>query len=274
MTTEMQKKRRNNIIWNTIVVLILLLIGGGLWYKSTQKTDSWVNVNQRQKVVIGLDDTYVPMGFRDDKGHLIGYDVELAEAAFKKLGLVADFQVIDWSMKETELITQHIDVIWNGYTKNAEREEKVAFSDPYHETQQVLLVRENGVKNINDMKDKQLGVQTGSAGLTIFSAEPKVLKDKLKHKPIQYDTFDKAINDLQVGRLDAVLIDEDYAKYYLATEKLNAKLTTLATNYSKDSYGVGMRKEDKILREKLNKVLAELKSDGTEARLAEKYFGK
>lgn len=273
MTTDMKKKRRKNIIWNTIIVVILLLIGGGLWYKSTQKTDSWVNVNQRQRVIIGLDDTYVPMGFRDDQGNLTGYDVELAEAAFKKMGLVPNFQVIDWSMKETELVTHHIDVIWNGYTKNAEREEKVAFSDPYHETQQVLLVRENDVKSVDDMKNKQLGVQSGSAGLTIFSEEPKVLKDKLEHAPVQYDTFDKAINDLKVGRLDAVLIDADYANYYLSTEKLKAKLTTIPTTYSKDTYAVGLRKEDKILRDKLNKALAELKADGTEARLSKKYFG-
>lgn len=273
MTTEADKKRRKKIIWNTIVVLVLLMIGGGLWYKSTQKSDSWVNVNQRQRVIIGLDDTYVPMGFRDGQGELTGYDVELAEAALKKMGLVPDFQVIDWSMKETELATHHIDVIWNGYTKNAEREQKVAFSDSYHETQQVLLVRKNDVKNVDDMKKKQLGVQTGSAGLAIFSEEPKVLKDKLEHEPIQYDTFDKAINDLTVGRLDAVLIDEDYAKYYLATEKLQANLTTIPTEYSKDYYGVGLRKEDKILKEKLNKALAGLKADGTEARLSKKYFG-
>lgn len=273
MASEVDTKRRKKIIWNTVVVLVLMLIVGGLWYKSTQKSDSWVNVNQRQRVIIGLDDTYVPMGFRDEEGNLTGYDVELAEAALKKMGLVADFQVIDWSMKETELVTHHIDAIWNGYTKNAEREEKVAFTDPYHETQQVLLVRNGDVKRVDDMKKKQLGVQTGSAGLAIFSEEPKVLKDKLEHAPVQYDTFDKAINDLTVGRLDAVLIDEDYAKYYLATEKLKADLTTIPTTFTKDYYGVGLRKEDKILKEKLNKALAELKADGTEARLSKKYFG-
>lgn len=273
MTTEAKKKQRKNLIWNAVVVGVLLLIGGGLWYKSTQKTDSWVNMNQRQTVVIGIDDTYVPMGFRDAKGNLTGYDVELAEAVMKKMGLVPKFQVIDWSMKETELITHHIDLIWNGYTKNAEREKKVAFSDPYHETQQVLLVREGTIKSVDDMRNKELGIQTGSSGLTSFSEEPKVLKDKLNHAPIQYDTFDKAINDLMVGRLDAVLIDGDYAKYYLSTEKLQAKLQIIPTTYSKSVYGVGLRPEDKILQSKLNKTLADLKQDGTEARLDKKYFG-
>lgn len=273
MAKEKEAKKRKKIIGNSVVGLVLILIIAGVWVKSMQRNDTWEDVSQRQKVVIGLDDTYVPMGFRDAQGNLTGYDVELAEAAFKKLGLTPEFQVIDWSMKETELVTQHIDVIWNGYTKNAERESKVAFTDTYHQTQQVLLVRSGDIQSVSDMTDKQLGVQSGSAGLTIFNEKPEVLKNKLKAAPIQYDTFDKAINDLQVGRLDAVLIDADYAKYYLATEKFQADLTTLPTTYTKDAYGVGVRKEDKILREKLNEVLAELKSDGTEARLTKKYFG-
>jgi polar amino acid transport system substrate-binding protein len=273
MSPEKKAQKRKKVIGNSIVCFVLILIVGGLWIKSMQRSDTWNDVSQRQKIVIGLDDTYVPMGFRDAQGNLTGYDVELAQAAFKKLGLTPEFQVIDWSMKETELVTQHIDVIWNGYTKNAERASKVAFTDTYHQTQQVLLVRNGDIKSVTEMTDKQLGVQSGSAGLTIFNEEPDVLKNQLKAAPIQYDTFDKAINDLQVGRLDAVLIDADYAKYYLATEKFQIALTTIPTAYSKDAYGVGVRKEDKILREKLNDVLAELKSDGTEARLTKKYFG-
>jgi len=271
--TEKARKRQRLLFGNLAVLMMLLLIGGGLWIKSQQHGDSWQNVSQSKKVVVGLDDTYVPMGFRNEKGELIGYDVELAKAAFKKIGLKPDFQVIDWSMKETELITHHIDVIWNGYTKNAERAEKVAFTKPYHETQQVLLVRKNTINSANQMVDKQLGVQTGSAGLTIFNEEPKVLKNKLKHDPVQYDTFDKAINDLKVGRLDAVLIDQDYANYYLSSENMQNQLQTIPTKFSKDSYGVGVRKEDKRLREKINEAISELQKDGTEQKLSHKYFG-
>jgi ABC-type amino acid transport substrate-binding protein len=68
------------------------------------------------KVIVGLDDSFVPMGFRERDGKLVGYDIDLAKAVFKQYGIKVDFQTIDWSMKETELKNGTIDLIWNGYS--------------------------------------------------------------------------------------------------------------------------------------------------------------
>lgn len=268
------KKQFPKWLGNTLILILLVLVVAGAWYKGTHRTDTWNKVHQQKTVTIGIDDTFVPMGFRDKKGKLIGYDVEMAKAAFEKMGLKPRFQVIDWSMKETELNTGHIDAIWNGYTMTPERAKHAAFTKPYHEVNQVLLTKANsGINTPQDMHGKQLGVQSGSVGFDDFNQNPKVLKQYLGTKPFQYDTFDKAINDVKVGRINAVLIDGDYAKYYLAHNHSNEPMKLVKTNFPPDYDAVGLRKQDKTLREKLNKAIGNLHRDGTEARLSKKYFG-
>lgn len=268
------KKQFPKWLGNTLILILLVLVVAGAWYKGTHRTDTWNKVHQQKTVTIGIDDTFVPMGFRDKKGKLIGYDVEMAKAAFEKMGLKPKFQVIDWSMKETELNTGHIDAIWNGYTMTPERAKHAAFTKPYHEDNQVLLTKANsGINTPQDMHGKQLRVQSGSVGFDDFNQDPKVLKQYLGTKPFQYDTFDKAINDVKVGRINAVLIDGDYAKYYLAHNHSNEPMKLVKTNFPPDYDAVGLRKQDKTLREKLNKAIENLHRDGTEARLSKKYFG-
>lgn len=271
----MKKKQMPTWLGNSIIFLILVLVIGGLWYKGTHKVDTWNQVKQNKTVVIGIDDTFVPMGFRDKDGKLIGYDVEMAKAAFKKMGLDARFQVIDWSMKETELNTGHIDAIWNGYTMTPERMQHVAFSKPYHTDRQVLLTREDsGIMFPKDIHGKQLGVQTGSSGLSTFNERPELLKNDLGTRPVQYDTFDKAINDVKVGRIDSVLIDNDYANYYLTHNRPSVPLKLVPIPFPPEQFAVGLRKQDETLRFKLDRAIEQLHQDGTEQKLAMKYFGR
>jgi len=265
---------RRQVLGNGAVIIVLALLIGGIWYKTTHVNDTWHDVTADKTVVIGVDDTYVPMGYRDKNGRLVGFDVDLARATFKKLGLKVSFQVIDWSMKETELATGHIDMIWNGYTKTADRAQKVAFSKSYHRDAQVLVtLKANHINDTNDMANQTLAVQSGSAGLLLFNDKPAILKDKLTTAPIQYDTFDKALNDLTVGRVQAVLIDSDYARYYVAHEPNPKLYQIVATAYGQDEYGVGFRKEDRKLRHKVNQTLTEFKQNGTLDRISERYFG-
>lgn len=271
----MQTQKMKLLKGNLIVVLVLGMLAGGIAYRMNQRHDSWDKLQEKNKVVVGIDDTFVPMAFRDKHGNLEGYDIELAKATFEKMGLEPDFQTIDWSMNQTELATGHIDVIWNGYTINDQRKEKVAFSEPYHSDRLVLLNKAYAaITKPADMKGKTLAVQNGSAGAESLRKEPQYLQTYLTKDVAQYDTYDKAINDVKVGRVDAVLIDGDYANYYLAHEKLNQPLKTVKTEFPPDEYGVGFRKEDKTLRNKVNQTLDELAQDGTKAKLSKKYFGR
>ncbi len=147
-----------------LCLLIIVLASVGVAGCQRQE-NSWQTIKSRGTLVIGVDDSFVPMDFRQKNGKLVGFDVDLAKAICKEIGLKPDFQTIDWSMKETELRNGTIDVIWNGYTKTKARAKKVAFSKPYLENDQILVTRKNkGIYNYRQMKGKILGVQTGSSG--------------------------------------------------------------------------------------------------------------
>lgn len=241
-----------------------------------QNQDSWQTIKKRKEITLGLDDTFVPMGFRDKQGKLTGFDVQLADKVFAELGIKVNWQTIDWPMKETELNSRNIDGIWSGYSITPEREKKVAFSIPYHYGVQVLVTRAaDHINSLADMTNKILAVQTSSSGAKEFAEKPNLLKKYVKnHQAINYDTFDKAFNDLNAKRVDGILIDADYANYYISHQKNADDYKIAEVGYAKELNAVGFRKQDKILIEKVNEELKKLKEDGFIQRLSEKWFGK
>ena len=92
-----------------------------------------------EKLIIGIDDTFAPMGFRDENNEIVGFDIDMANAAGEKMGVDIKFQPIDWKTKENELNSGRIDLIWNGYTITDERKEKVLFTKPYLKNSQVVV---------------------------------------------------------------------------------------------------------------------------------------
>ncbi|MEX0381091.1 amino acid ABC transporter substrate-binding protein [Leuconostoc sp. MS02] len=242
--------------------------------QATAKTDDWNRIKKDKQITIGLDDTFVPMGFRDKSGKIIGFDVDLANAVFKTMGIKVNWQPIDWSMKETELNTGNIDAIWNGYTKTDARAKQVAFSNTYHNATQVLVtLKKNNINAFSDMQGKVLGDQTASSGDESFNQHPKVLKRYVKdQKVIGYDTFDKAFNDLNAGRIDGLLIDEDYARYYVAHQANPTNYTVTVGGFSVDETAVGFRKSDVQLRQAVNQKLSEFKKDGRLKQIENRWF--
>lgn len=124
------KKRLMGILCLTGMVLL-----GGCGSNNDESTsnssDSWETIQEAGSITVGLDDTFVPMGFRDESGEIVGFDVDLAKAVFEEYDVEVEFQPIDWSLKETELGNGTIDLIWNGYSVTDARKEKVLFTDTY-----------------------------------------------------------------------------------------------------------------------------------------------
>ena len=260
-----------------LVIPAVLLSGCESVTQRADTQDTWSRIEKRGKVIVGLDDSFVPMGFRERDGKLVGYDIDLAKAVFKQYGIKVYFQTIDWSMKETELKNGTIDLIWNGYSMTPERAKQVAFSRPYLLNRQVLVTKKKDhINNFNDMKGKVLGVQNGSTGMTDLDEYPKLLKDKIKGKsPILYDTFPNAFIDLNANRIQGILMDEVYANYYIQ-HQANAKSysTYISNKMGADYFAVGMRKGDKTLKKKVNEGLKRLQEDGQLKKINEKWFGK
>ncbi|MDN6043115.1 MAG: amino acid ABC transporter substrate-binding protein [Lactobacillus sp.] len=239
-------------------------------------TDTWGKINQQKKVIIGLDDTFVPMGFRAKNGQLVGYDIDLARAVFKLYGIHVDFQAIDWSMNAAELRNGTIDLIWNGYSITPQRRKKVAFPTPYLNNDQVLVsMRHQRIRSFKDMTGKTLGVQTGSSGANDLDTYPQRLKQYIKAgTPILYDSFTDALIDLKAKRIQGLLIDSSYANYYIQHEANPHAYRQIIGNFPKEQFGVGLRKGDRTLRQKINHGLKRLAHNGTLARINRKWFGQ
>jgi len=263
------------IILGMVAVLTLVTLTA-CGKKEDSSTDSWKTIEKDKKVTIGLDDTFVPMGFKDEDGNIVGFDVDLAKAVFKEYGIKADFQPIDWSMKENELANGTIDLIWNGYTVTKSREKKVLFSDAYAQNEQVLVTKKDSdITKAEGMKDKILGAQEGSSGYEAFNNETKILKDIVKDNDATlYASFNEAMIDLENGRIDGLLIDKVYADYYLKQAgKLDA-YTISSVGFKNEDFAVGARKEDKELVKKINSAFKELQDNGQYAEISKKWFGE
>jgi polar amino acid transport system substrate-binding protein len=258
-----------------IVSAILLVVMGGLLLTgcgNTNTKDAAKAPQQAapQKIVIGLDDTFAPMGFRDEKNDLVGFDVDMAKEAAKRLNMEVEFKPIDWNSKEVELNSKKVDVLWNGLTITDERKKNIAFSKPYMANQQVIIVPANSpIKTKADLAGKVVGTQDGSTSVDAINNEPDVKKSFKDLK--LYGDFTQALMDLQTSRLDAVVIDEVFGRYY--TAKKPGVYTILTDTFGTEDYGVGFRKDDTELLNKVQKTLDDMKADGTAAKISEKWFG-
>lgn len=267
-------KKRNRVLLALAACATLILAACGA--KKETQTNSWSNIESSKSITIGFDNTFVPMGFEDKNGENVGFDIDLATAVFEKYGIAISWQPIDWDLKETELNNGNIDLIWNGYTATDERREKVLFTHSYMANEQVLVTKKSsGIAAVADMKDKLLGAQAGSSGYEAFEAQPETLKDLVKNaEATQYATFNEALIDLQNDRIDGLLIDRVYANYYLQQEGILEDYNIILAGYETESFGIGARKADKELVEKINKALEELYADGTFQEISDKWFGE
>lgn len=269
-------KKKNILLSFLALLCVLLLTGCSVSIgKKADQTDNWTRIQKRGYVTIGVDDTFVPMGFRQKSGQLVGYDVDLAKAVFKLYGIKANFQTIDWSMNATELKNGTIDLIWNGLTKTPERQAKMTFSNTYLKNDQVLVtLKKNHINSYADMQGKVLGAQTGSSGSNDINKYPRLLKDRIKdHDPILYDSFTNAFIDLNSGRIQGLLIDSSYADYYIAHQKNPKDFKTIRGAFPPEQFGVGMRKNDVTLKKKINTGMKKLAQDGTLEKINQKWFG-
>ena len=243
---------------------------------SDPKQDNWFKYQEQGGITIGFDNTFVPMGFEEKNGQYAGFDIDLAQAVSEKLGIQVNFQPIDWDMKETELQNGTIDAIWNGYSATDERREKVAFTIPYMENQQVLVSKKSqNIQSIKDMNNKVLGAQAGSSGYLNFEAQSDLLKNQVKdQKANQYQSFNEALIDLKNDRIDALLIDRVYANYYLQFEGILNDYNVFSAGFESESFAVGVRPADKTLLATLNKVFVEIYKEGKFQEISQKWFGE
>ncbi|MFT0851671.1 amino acid ABC transporter substrate-binding protein [Achromobacter sp. F4_2707] len=223
-----------------------------------------------RKIVVGLDDNFPPMGFRDEKNQLTGFDIDLAREATKRLGLEVEFKPIDWSAKEAELHGKRVDVLWNGLTITEERKKHIKFTKPYMSNHQIIVVAQaSDIQTKADLAGQVVGAQEGSTAVDAIKKEPEVFESFKELKTFGDNVT--ALMDLSAGRLHAVVLDEVVGRYL--ADKREGEYRILEENFGTEDYGVGVHLEDTELHAQLDKVLDEMKADGSAGRIATQWFG-
>lgn len=251
-------------IMTSLLAFSFLLIACGKETKAlTEEGDVFLG-EPGDTFVVGLDDTFVPMGFRDTNGNLVGLDIDLAKETAKRLELNIEFQPIDWAMKETELNSGNIDAIWNGYSITEERKEKVDFSTPYTSGGQIFVVlSDSPIKTWDDLKGTAVAAQQSSSTVDLLKNHESGIIDTFANKEIiQYPSYNDVFNDLDSKRSDAIAVSEIYARYTMKQKGVE-KYRILTEGFANEDTAVGVRKTDTAFLKKLNTVLAEMEKDGT-----------
>ncbi len=221
-------------------------------------------------LIVGTSPDFPPFEYVDSKtGKIVGFDIDLIKLVAEKAGYkCVKIVSMDFDSLIPALQSGKIDVIAAGMSITPERRKIVAFTVPYWEADQAVLVKKGSgfmPKSIEDLKDKKIGVEIGTTGDDYISRIAKNLSIEVK----KYKSFVLAVQDLINGRIDAVVLDSPVAKMF--TKKYPVVIAfTIKTG---EKYGFAVRKSDTELLEKLNKALKEIMSSSEWSKLVEKYFG-
>lgn len=260
---------------NRVVIAIawLGLVGlarGGAAPAAKSPDPSLDRVRAQGELVVGLDEAFPPLGFRDERGELTGFDVDLARAVCARLGIAATLRPIAWDEKEQELDSGRVDCIWSGFTITPARRARWTFTAPYLANAQVLVVRADApVSGRKDLAERRLGLQAGSSAAEVLDATLNF--KELLAEIVAFKTIPAALEALEAGRVDAVLMDELMA--YDRIGPGGKPYRVLANRFAVEQYGVAFRKSDRALRDAVQAELSAMARDGSLAELAVHWFG-
>ncbi len=247
-----------------------LLFAGGT-KEMTEGDNSLKYIQDKGVLVLGLDDSFPPMGFRDENGDVAGFDIDLAKEVASRMGVKLEMQPIDWDAKILDLNSKDIDVIWNGLTITDERKGKIEFSKPYIANRQIVIVQKaSGITTKADLDGKTVGIQLSSSADDAVNGDPATVAT-LK-EIVKYQDNVQALMDLETGRIDAVVVDEILGRYYIS--KKPGVYAVASEDFGAEEYGIGFRKDEVAFVAEVDRIMDEMAKDGTAASISKKWFAE
>lgn len=246
-------------------VLAIVLIG--TLFAGCGKTNNGTSLK------MGFDPSFPPMGFRDDDGKYVGFDIDLAEAVVAELPEYSKLELvpIDWDSKDAELSSGNIDVIWNGFTMHTgTRDTDYTWTKPYMKNQQKIVVKADSLYQTSaDLAGKVIAVQKDSSGLAAVDSNPdfKASIGKLN----QIADYESALMELDAGSADAVVMDKVVIDYKISQGKTQFRV--LDESFAEEEYGIAFKKGNTELCEKVETALSKLAESGKIAEISTKWFG-
>lgn len=227
-------------------------------------------INTESNLVIGFDPGQPPMGYTDESGEYVGFDLDLAKEVGKRLGMEVEFMPINWDTKKEELEAGSFDCIWNGFTIEG-RENDYAWSKPYMQNEQVFVVKKGSdIKTKEDLAGKTLAYQKESSAAAALEKNPDFVATL--GGTVMTDTNLMAMTEVQTGSADVALLDSTMAEYNIT--KQGGEYEILEEPLSAENYGVGFALDNTVLRDKVQGALDEMVADGTFAKISNEWFGR
>ncbi len=220
---------------------------------------------------VGIDDTYPPMEYKDEAGNYAGFDIDMAKEIAKRLDKEIEFVPTAWSAIFTALSSNKYDCIISSLSITEERKKTIAYTRPYIANNQVIVVKidNEDIGSEADLGDRIVAVQMGTTSEDSCNEFMKITPFKDFKK---YEGMTQALNELKIGRVDAVVTDLVVGKYFVANDKESFKL--ISTTLPNEPIAVGFTKSNQAQADKVDKVLEEMMKDGSLAKISEKWFGE
>jgi len=261
-------KKKGMVLVLALVSLCLVLACAGCGGSSSSQEDPISD----GKLSVAVDDTYLPMEYRDDQNNLVGFDIDFANALGKDLGVSVDFQTVAWDGIFNGLNSKQYDAIISSTSITDERKKGFNQTDPYVANGIVLVSNKTGnqVSKFEDLEGKTLGVQIQTSA---DEAANKLKSEKGTNVTIkEYDAMLDAFSALEGKQIDNIMTDEAVGEYY-ASIKPDVFVVSSKT-LTNEPIGVTVRKGDDDFTKKLNESIKHLQDNGTMAQLSNKWFKK
>lgn len=268
----MKSLKKAVVLMLSVIFIAALFAGCGKsssGQSQAQGGNSLEKIKKAGVLKVGLEDSFPPMEFRDKQNELKGFDIDMANEIGKKLGVKTEFVCTDFNGIILALKSGKFDTIISGLSITDERKKEISFSDPYVMNSQIIVVKNGNtaIKGANDLKGKTVGVGLGTTSESV-ATKMQGLKEVKK-----YDKTTEELQDLLIGRIDAVIVDEPVGRYYISEADKKGKYEVLSEKLTKEPMGIGFKNEDKELKDAVQKAINELKKDGTFSKLSVKWFG-
>jgi polar amino acid transport system substrate-binding protein len=221
-------------------------------------------------LVVGTDAAYAPFESQDEKGEIVGFDIEVVKAIAAKAGLEVKFVNTPWEGIFNALAQGDRDLLVSAITITDERRQTMDFSAPYFDAHQLIAVKgDSQIARFEDLKPLKVGVQTGTTGDEVVTN--LLGKDSTAIK--RFESTPLALKELEAGGVDAVVADNGVVVHYVANNQGAQFKTVNDTAFTPEQYGIAVKKGNAELLEKINKGLADIRADGTYDKIYASVFG-
>jgi polar amino acid transport system substrate-binding protein len=220
--------------------------------------------------MVGTDAAYAPFESQNEKGEIVGFDIDVVRAVASKAGIEVKFVNTPWEGIFNALKQGDRDLLVSSITITDERRQSMDFTDPYFDAHQLIAVRaDSKVAKFEDLKSLKVGVQIGTTGDETISK----LQGKNSTDIKRFESTPLALKELETGGIDAVVADNGVVVNYVKNNSGNRFKTVNDPAFVPERYGIAVKKGNAELLARLNQGLAAIRADGSYDRIYASYLG-